>query len=147
MIEASMKEILRFKIRRPFYLGRRHFSSGLVTLEQIFPAVKSLLALGSIEEVPVDEPFSGFVVLLDDSDLGEKGEVLQTLELERYDISRLERVCFLLRLYDAELNQVFMCKDCSKSFFGRAQMAAHKAKTGHRMKKHQKSLEPEESEV
>ena len=138
--------IMRFRIRRPFQIGRKFFSSGFVSLSQVFPQVANLLAIGAIEDVPLDESLSDCVVLIKSSSLGELGEVLAIDDLPQ-DVQLLEKACYVLRLYDAELNEVYTCRDCSKSFFGHAQAAAHKQSTGHRLRKREKrSLDDDDAE-
>ena len=141
-----MKQIMRFRIRRPFQIGRKFFSSGFVSLSQIFPQVANLLAIGAIEDVPLEESLSDCVVVIKASVLGELGQVLAVDDLPQ-DVELLERSCHVLRLYDAELNEVYTCRDCLKSFFGHAQAAAHKRSTGHRLRKREKrSLDDEDDE-
>ena len=135
--------VMRFRIRRPFQIGRKFFSSGFVSLSQVFAQVANLLAIGALEDVPLDESVSDCVVLIKSSVLGDLGQVLAVDDLPQ-DLEVLERSCHVLRLYDAELNEVYTCRDCLKSFFGQAQAAAHKKKTGHRLRKREKrSLDDE----
>lgn len=133
-----MKMVLRFKVRRPFRIGRRVFNSGYVSLAQIFPQAANLLAVGAIEDVDLDESMSGYVVLLKESPLGERGEVIAVEDLP-WSIDRLEKACLVLRLFDAELNDVYTCRDCNKSFYGREQAIEHKERTGHKLRKREEN--------
>lgn len=141
---SMMKMLLRFRVKRPFQIGRKFFNSGFVTLSQVFPQASSLLALGNIEEVKLDDSLSDYVVVLKESVLGELGEVIQVDDLPQ-SLDKLEKFCFVLRLYDAELNEVHTCRDCGKSFFGQPQAMAHKKRTGHRLRRRGKETldEPE----